>query len=40
MRYNDLLEVDFDHASPANLNLDLCVKLKLSKVDDERSRLP
>jgi len=31
--FNDLLEVDFDHASPANLNLDLCVKLKLSKVD-------
>ena len=34
--FNDLLEVDFDHASPANLNLDLCVKLKLTKVHDER----
>ena len=29
--FNDLLEVDFDHVSPANLNLDLCVKVKVSK---------
>ena len=29
--FNDLLEVDYDHASPVNLNLDLCVKVKVSK---------
>ncbi len=29
--FNDLLEVDFDHSSPVNLNLDLCVKVKVSK---------
>lgn len=29
--FNELLEVDFDHVSPANLNLDLCVKVKVSR---------
>jgi len=34
--FNDLLEVDFDHASPVNLNLDLCVKVKVSKAAEVR----
>jgi len=29
--FNDLLELDFDHVSPVNLNQDLCVKVKVSK---------
>jgi anaerobic selenocysteine-containing dehydrogenase len=29
--FNDLLEVDFEHTSPVNLNLDLCVKVKVYK---------
>jgi molybdopterin-containing oxidoreductase family molybdopterin binding subunit len=32
--FNDLLEVDFNHASPANLSLDVCVKVKVSKVQE------
>ncbi len=28
--YNDLLEDDWQHASPANLGLDLCVKVRIS----------
>ena len=27
--FNDLLEVDFEHCNPVNLNLDLCVKVKV-----------
>ncbi|MBI2215689.1 MAG: molybdopterin-dependent oxidoreductase [Candidatus Rokubacteria bacterium] len=27
--YNDLLEVDWDHGSPVNLNLDTCVKVRI-----------
>jgi hypothetical protein len=27
--FNDLLEVDWDHGSPVNLNLDTCVKLRI-----------
>ena len=27
--YNDLLELDWEHASPTNLNLDLCVKVRV-----------
>lgn len=27
--FNDLLEVDFEHSSPVNLNLDLCVKVRV-----------
>ncbi len=34
--FNDLLEVDFEHSSPANLNLDVCVKVKVSKLDGEK----
>ena len=29
--FNDLLEVDFEHSSPVNLNLDLCAKVKVGK---------
>jgi len=29
--FNDLLEVDFAHSSPINLNLDLCAKVKVGK---------
>ncbi len=29
--FNELLEVDYEHASPVNLNLDLCVKVKVSR---------
>lgn len=29
--FNDLLEVDFDHVSPVNLNLDLCVKVRVGR---------
>jgi molybdopterin-containing oxidoreductase family molybdopterin binding subunit len=34
--FNDLLEVDFAHVSPVNLNLDLCVKVKISKCAEVR----
>jgi len=27
--YNDLIEVDYEHSDPANLNMDLCVKVKV-----------
>ncbi len=30
--FNELLELDWDHASPSNLNLDLCAKVKISKL--------
>ncbi len=29
--FNDLLEVDWEHSSPSNLNLDLCAKVKVTK---------
>jgi molybdopterin-containing oxidoreductase family molybdopterin binding subunit len=29
--FNDLLELDFEHSSPVNLNLDLCAKVKVYK---------
>ena len=31
--FNDLLEVDFEHTSPVNLNLDLCAKVKVRKYE-------
>jgi molybdopterin-containing oxidoreductase family molybdopterin binding subunit len=31
--FNELLEIDWDHCSPANLNLDLCVKVKVSPME-------
>lgn len=30
--FNELLELDWQHVSPANLNLDLCMKVKVSRV--------
>ncbi len=30
--FNELLELDWDHASPSNLNLDLCAKVKVTKL--------
>jgi hypothetical protein len=27
--FNELLEVDLEHASPVNLNIDTCVKLRI-----------
>ena len=31
--FNDLLELDIDHSSPADLTLDICVKVKISKLN-------
>ena len=31
--FNQLLELELDNSSPINLNLDVCVKVKLSKVN-------
>jgi anaerobic selenocysteine-containing dehydrogenase len=31
--YNDLLELDWEHASPVNINLDLCVKVRVTPVE-------
>ena len=31
--FNDLLELDWEHSSPVNLNLDLCVRVKLRAVE-------
>ncbi len=33
--FNDLLEVDFEHTSPVNLNLDLCTKVKVTRHEDQ-----
>ena len=30
--FNELLEVDWDHASPVNLNLDLCAKVRVTPI--------
>jgi molybdopterin-containing oxidoreductase family molybdopterin binding subunit len=32
--YNELLEIDWEHVSPVNLNLDLCVKVKVTIAED------
>ncbi|MDO8636719.1 MAG: molybdopterin dinucleotide binding domain-containing protein, partial [Dehalococcoidia bacterium] len=29
--YNDLIEIDYDHMDPSNLNMDLCAKVKIYK---------
>jgi len=34
--YNELLEIDWHHCSPVNLNLDLCVRLKVSLAEGSR----
>ncbi|MDE2166995.1 MAG: molybdopterin-dependent oxidoreductase [Alphaproteobacteria bacterium] len=31
--FNELLEVDWEHSSPVNLNLDLCVKVRVTAVE-------
>lgn len=31
--FNELLEVDWEHASPANLNLDLCARVKVTPAE-------
>jgi anaerobic selenocysteine-containing dehydrogenase len=31
--FNELLEIDWEHCSPINLNLDLCVRVKVSPVE-------
>ncbi len=32
--FNDLLEIDAAHASPVNLNLDLCARVKVTAAED------
>ena len=34
--FNDLLELDWEHVSPVNLNLDLCVRVKVSLAECSR----
>ncbi len=29
--FNDIIEIDWNHASPSNLNLDLCAKVKITR---------
>ncbi|MBT3550418.1 MAG: molybdopterin-dependent oxidoreductase [Rhodospirillaceae bacterium] len=31
--FNELLELDYEHASPVNLNLDLCAKVKITRLE-------
>jgi len=31
--FNDLIELDWHHSSPSNLTLDLCAKVKVTKVE-------
>ncbi len=31
VRFNELLEIDLDHMDPVNLNLDVCVRVKITK---------
>ncbi|TAK48155.1 MAG: molybdopterin-binding protein [Xanthobacteraceae bacterium] len=33
--FNELLEVDFEHTSPVNLNMDLCSKVKVYRHEDQ-----
>jgi molybdopterin-containing oxidoreductase family molybdopterin binding subunit len=32
--FNELLELDYEHCNPVNLNLDLCVRVKVEKIGD------
>jgi len=34
--FNELLEIDWAHVSPVNLNLDLCVRVRVSPVEASR----
>ena len=36
--FNELLELDYDHCNPVNLNLDLCVKVKVTAAGTEAGR--
>ena len=37
--FNELLEVDFEHTSPVNLNMDLCSKVKVYRHEDQSNAL-
>ncbi len=32
--FNELLELDWAHSSPVNINLDLCVKVKVTRAEE------
>jgi molybdopterin-containing oxidoreductase family molybdopterin binding subunit len=34
--FNDLLELDWKHTSPVNLNLDLCARVKVTLAEGAR----
>ena len=34
--YNELLEIDWNHVSPVNLNLDLCARVKVTLAEGSR----
>ncbi|MCC6473565.1 MAG: molybdopterin-dependent oxidoreductase [Burkholderiales bacterium] len=34
--FNELLEIDWNHASPVNFNLDLCVRVKVTPIETPR----
>ncbi len=34
--FNELLEIDWNHVSPVNLNLDLCARVKGSLAEGSR----
>jgi anaerobic selenocysteine-containing dehydrogenase len=34
--FNELLELDWEHASPINFNLDLCVRVKVTPLQEPR----
>ena len=36
--FNELLELDWEHVSPINLNLDLCARVKVSLADEAPRR--
>ncbi|MCO5100257.1 MAG: molybdopterin-dependent oxidoreductase [Burkholderiaceae bacterium] len=38
--FNDLIEIDFEHTSPVNLNMDVCTKVKITRCDEDFDRLP
>jgi len=35
--FNGLLELDWEHASPVNLNLDLCARARLVPMEEGRA---
>ena len=34
MFYSDLLELDWEHMNPVTLSLDLCAKVKVTRVEE------